>query len=208
MKITAEQFLELVQHRPSAFEHWNTPLEITGVVNCIESRITHLSPFLTFSGRNNVGETAKFNRCYNLKTATGTFKGWVSFANCGIKKIENLHIKNPDRTGAAASFYGCKSLQIATGTYPGFVNFSESGIHSIQNLEIQTPKLDNIYAAFQFCENLKNLKNWNLSKPIEIEPIKFTAEKERRALQKFVQKTQPEELPFLCKKSPQTNFLQ
>jgi hypothetical protein len=117
-KITAKEFLAMIAENPSIFEHWETPLEITGYVNCGESNITHLSKQLTFSGRNSIGETASFSNCPDLKVATGTFHGLVYFVYSGIEKIENLQITNSDRTGWATNFCGCDSLQIATGLTP------------------------------------------------------------------------------------------
>jgi hypothetical protein len=125
-KITSSGFLALIDENPSVFEHWETPLEITDYIECKNSPITHLSKHLTFSGKNIVGSTANFWGCKNLKNATGTFNGAVNFADCGIKKIENLHIKETDGDNHAANFRNCKSLQIATGTYPGHINFSEA----------------------------------------------------------------------------------
>jgi hypothetical protein len=98
----------------------------------------------------------------------------------------------------SANFYRCPNLQIATGTFYGFVNFRESGIQKIENLQIHNPNRFGDYADFTTCSKLHNIQNWNLSKRILIEPKKLEAEKKRRAsLQKFLQETQPETLPFL-----------
>jgi hypothetical protein len=195
-KITAKEFLEMVAENPSVFEHWETPLEIIGYVNCKHSPITHLSQYLTFSEPQN-GNSASFEDCENLKIATGTFHGWISFNRSGIEKIEKLHVIK-DNKGASASFYQCKSLQIATGNYAGFVDFLESGIHSIQNLHIENPDEDGHYASFENCPNLKNLEGWDLSKEILNTPRKLKAEKKRRAaLKKYHKETQVESLPFL-----------
>jgi hypothetical protein len=197
--ITAQEFLEMIAENPSVFEHWNTPLEITGVVNCIRSNITHLSPSLTFSGFNKDGNTAYFTHCPNLKVATGTFHGCVYFSNSSIEKIENLKIKNANYGDTAASFEDCKTLQIATGSYPSYVNFSGSGIQSIQNLSIQKPdQISKEFATFFNCPNLKTLEGWDLSKKISIEPEKLEAEaKKRKSLKKFHKESQAPELPFL-----------
>jgi hypothetical protein len=196
-KITADEFHNMIRKNPSVFEHWNTPLEITEFVICNNSDITHLSPLLTFSGRDQGGEVAAFHSCHKLKMATGTFHGFVRFPTCGIEKIENLIITQPTMANAAASFWCCYALKIATGNYPGHVDFWGSGIESIQNLHIKNPTKKNDYANFACCKNLSNLEGWDLSKQICIEPEKLAAEKERRALQKFHKETTPKELPFL-----------
>jgi hypothetical protein len=195
-KITAKKFLAMIAENPSVFEHWDTRLEITDHVYCQHSRITHLSPHLIFP-RNQNGDSAAFLQCKHLKIATGTFHGCVSFAESGIEKIEELFILRTNTNDWAASFLGCKSLKIATGNYPGFVNFEETGIESIQNLHIENPDSD-YFADFSRCPNLHTLEGWDLSKQICIEDEKWDAEKNRRAaLQKYIEKTKPENLPFL-----------
>jgi hypothetical protein len=197
-KITSKEFLEMIRENPSVFEHWNTPLEITDYVDCQNSPITHLSKHLTFSGIENInGESATFHSCTNLKIATGTFHGYVSFVESSIEKIENLHVTKQDAVGWAANFYGCKELQIATGEYAGYVSFGNCGIHNIKELHIHNTNNEGTYAYFHDCPNLKNLKGWDLSKTIEIEPRKLTTEKERRALLKHQKENQLETLPFL-----------
>jgi hypothetical protein len=197
-KITAVEFLVMILKNSSVFEHWNTPLEITEHVDCEKYDITHLSSYLTFSGRNDVGETAKFDHCKNLETATGTFHGYVTFAFSGIQKIENLNILQSDIWNMAVSFSSCKALQIATGTYPGFVNFADSSINTIQNLHVKNPDTDGDYASLRKCHKLQTLEGWDLSKQIRIEPEKLASEINRRAaLKKFHTETKIEALPFL-----------
>jgi hypothetical protein len=196
-KITAKEFLEMVAENPSVFEHWETPLEITEYVNCNNLPITHLSPHLTFSGKDKFGNSASFYQCKNLQIATGTFQGAVDFSDSGVKKIKNLNV-GENKTRFSATFSSCPHLQTASGTYEGFVTFYKSGIHAIQNLHIKNSDKDGDYADFYECPNLKNLEGWNLSKKIIIEPDKLQTEKKHRAaLQKFHKETQVEELPFL-----------
>jgi hypothetical protein len=195
-KITATAFLSMIRDNPAVFEHWDTPLEITEFVYCNDSPITHLSNSLSFTGYNEFGDTARFENCQRLTTATGTFQKSVGFIKCGIHSIQNLHVlqKSPN----AASFVNCPNLQIATGTYPGFVNFYKSGIRAIQNLHIESPNNKGYYAGFFDCQNLHTLENWDLSKNMDIEPYKLKKELKRRAaLKKFVQETKPQKLPFL-----------
>jgi hypothetical protein len=196
-KITAQEFLEMIAENPSVFEHWDTPLEITEFVKCNNSAITHLSPHLTFSGKNEVESAAHFWECPNLKIATGTYLGKVVFSNSGIKRIENLTVTKANKNGVAATFVNCPNLQVATGTYPGFVYFQNSGIERIENLTITNPHNDGYYADFLYCPNLKTLEGWDLSQKIIIEDAKLAAEKSRRALLKFHKESQPKSLPFL-----------
>jgi hypothetical protein len=196
-KITADEFLAMIEANPSIFENWNTPLEITEYVECRKSPITHLSKHLIFT-KNIDGTAAYFNLCPNLKIATGTFHGYVSFGNAGIEKIEAFTVTQPNKIGEAATFAYCLNLKIATGNYPGFVNFGESGVHSIKNLHIQKPDKNGDYVAFYNCHNLHTLEGWDLNKQIWIEKHKLQKEiKRRTSLQKFVIETSPKELPFL-----------
>jgi hypothetical protein len=193
-KITADEFLAMIKETPSMFENWDTPLEITEFVNCDNTKITHLSPYLTFSGTSN-GRAASFSTCRKLHTVAGNFHGFVNFEFTNTKTIQNLKVEN--QTGMSASFFGCKNLETAAGTYSNYVSFCDTGIHSIHNLHIQNINSFKNYADFERCPNLKNLEGWDLSKQIKIEPEKLLAEKERRALLKFHNQTQPQELPFL-----------
>jgi hypothetical protein len=281
-KITALEFYVMLCDNPSVFEHWDTPLEITESVDCSQSPITHLSPHLTFSGRNETGEGANFRSCKNLQTATGNFKGSVDFSESGVEKIENLNV-GKDNNQNSGWFYNCKNLKIATGNFEGFVNFKDTYIEKIENLNvgyegtspidfsnfwsleivknsnfkghvdfsnsnikhienlnigknengesanfrrckaveiltsnfegfvnlrnsrikniktlnIKNPRKDGCYTCLLACDNLETLEGWDLSKPIEIEPAKLEAEKERIALKKFHKETEPTALPFL-----------
>jgi hypothetical protein len=181
-KINASEFLAMITKNPSVFEHWNSPLEITEFVDCSHTNITHLSPHLTFSGTNTSdkwrkGWVANFAHCSKLQIATGTFHGFVLFSNSGVEKIENLHITKTNGDGWAASFRECQNLEIATGNYP----------------------TGNYPGAVDFCKCPKlNLDKLDFCLNFEIEPEKIEAEKKRRAsLQKYVEATQIEPLPFL-----------
>jgi hypothetical protein len=185
-QITAKEFYEMIEKDPSVFEHWDTPLEITEPISCNKSPITHLSRHLTFH------KHAEFAQCEDLEIATGNFKGNVSFILSGVKKIENLYVERE------TTFAGCSNLKIATGNFGGYVTFLESGIQRIQNLKIEKPGEDGKYGNFTNCPNLHSLENWDISKPIYIEPEKFEAEVKRRAtLKKFIRETQAQKLPFL-----------
>jgi hypothetical protein len=196
--ITTEEFYAMIAENPSVFEHLETPLKITGYVDCNNCPITHLSKHLIFSGKHKDDWSANFSYCKSLQIATGTFNGFVTFGESGVQKIENLHITKPCNAGWAASFENCKSLQIATGHYPGFVDFEGSGVKSIQNLHIGNTDINGNFVAFYHCSHLHSLEGWDLSKKTLIEPEKLKAEIKRRAsLQKFVKETQAKTLPFL-----------
>jgi hypothetical protein len=197
-KITADEFYEMIWKNPNVFENWNTPLEITEFIECKNSKITHLSEHLIFSGSNEDENVANFWECKNLKIATGTFHGYVCFNESGIEKIEKLTILQTNQVTKAVSFRCCRQLQTATGTYPGSANFFGTGIHTIQNLKILKPDYGGEYANFYNCHNLQTLEGWDLSQRIWIEGKKLLKEKKRRAsLQKYLQESQPKKLPFL-----------
>jgi hypothetical protein len=167
-----------------------------GTVEFRESNIEKIEDLNV--GKNEYGSSASFYNCQNLKIATGTFHGCVNFAKSGIEKIEKLHITQNNKAGWAANFRDCNSLPIATGHYPGFVDFEGSGIKSIQNLHTENPNETGIFASFWGCNNLNTLENWDLSKKIWVEAEKIKTEhKRRKVLTKFIEKTQPEKLPFL-----------
>jgi hypothetical protein len=197
-KISADEFYRMVLGNLSIFKTLETPLEVTEYLNCKITEITHLSQYLTFSGRNKDGEVGDFSSCRNLKVATGTFNGLVDFSGSGIERIENLHITQGNWEGNAACFHGCKSLKIATGNYRGCVDFQHSGIHSIQNLHIKHGNSDGVFAEFKDCSNLKTLEGWDLSQRIWIEKEKIEEEiKRRQSLKRFHTETQIPKLPFL-----------
>jgi hypothetical protein len=122
-KITAKEFLAMIEENPSVFEHWETPLQITETIACYKSKITHLSPHLTFTGRDINGKSAHFENCPALQIATGTFHHTVYFLVCGIKKIENLNVTMIYEPRQAAAFYNCPQLKVATGNFNGYVCF-------------------------------------------------------------------------------------
>ena len=58
-----------------------------------KSPISHLSPYLHFTGRDENGKCANFVMCENLSVAEGVFGGEVDFSYSSIAKIGNLIIK-------------------------------------------------------------------------------------------------------------------
>jgi hypothetical protein len=116
VKITGEQFVELIKENPSWCLNVTEPLEVTTFVFLGGSLITHLSPLIYFSGKCEdefFADTKKgivsasFNCCDNLKVATGTFKGFVNFQDSGITTIKDLTIKNTNAYGVKAIFVDC-----------------------------------------------------------------------------------------------------
>ena len=149
--MTGLEFMLKIDEDPSWCLSIKEPLEITTYVQLIKEAITHLSPFLTFSGKNEMGWAADFERCKNLKVATGTFHGFVYFGSSGIKEIKNLNITGIDSEGDSANFYSCKNLKVATGTFKGAVNFESSKIEEIKELIIQNKNIKKEKASFIFC---------------------------------------------------------
>jgi len=152
MKITGEEFVELIEKNPSWCKTITEPLKVTTYVDLIKSEITHLSPLLTFNGKNSDGWAADFDHCKNLKVATGTFNGIIDFSGSGIEKIENLTVTVSNDKGESADFHNCKNLKIATGTYAGAVYFTNSGVTTIKNLIIKSTKKSNKKAWFLDCK--------------------------------------------------------
>jgi hypothetical protein len=171
-KITAAEFYTLLDENPSIFKAWKTPLEITEPVYLQYSPITHLSPHLTFSGKDEKDRSATFKDCEALEIATGTFHNAVSFKRSGIKTIETLHILSSDYEGIAAHFLGCKQLQTLQGTYPGAVSASGSGISNIENVHIETPNSHGVYMFLYGCPNITQFGKWK-SQRIAIEKWKL-----------------------------------
>jgi hypothetical protein len=77
--ISAKQFKEFVNDDPAWANKLKGPVEIRTYANMDNSGITHLSPFLLFSGRDNEGNVASFKGCSKLKKAEGNFDGFVDF---------------------------------------------------------------------------------------------------------------------------------
>jgi len=148
-KITGEEFAKLIYKDPSWCLTIKKPLEVITFIDIPKSPITHLSPLLTFSGKNNIGWVADFRNCQNLKIATGTFKGFVYFGESEIEKIENLTVEAAYTNELSASFEGCKNLKIATGTFNKGINFSDSGVEKIENLNVTSSRKVN--AIFLNC---------------------------------------------------------
>jgi len=150
-KITGEEFERKIIKDPAWCKTIKEPLEVTTSINLSCSKISHLSPLLTFSGKDHVGWVACFAGCKDLKIATGTYKGYVSFEESGIEKIENLTVKGVDKEGASANFALCENLKVATGNYKGAVSFEKSGITNIKDLIIENANIEGRKANFKDC---------------------------------------------------------
>ena len=154
IKITARKFKAVIKLDPAWALTLTEPVEITGYCNMSDSKITHLSPLLHFTGGNRGGDTATFARCHHLKVAEGSFDGFVNFSESGVEIIGNLQITVTNNRGAA-SFSRCKHLKVAEGTFPGCVCFKESGITRIGALNIAAPSECGFAADFFHCKALK-----------------------------------------------------
>jgi len=151
-KITGEEFERKIIKDPAWCKTIKEPLEVTTSINLSCSKISHLSPLLTFSGKDHVGWVACFAGCKDLKIATGTYKGYVSFEESGIEKIENLTvIETRTSPWGATGFAKCKNLKGATGNFEGFVDFESSGVETIKDLNIETSNRGGEKARFLNC---------------------------------------------------------
>jgi len=129
-------------------------VEITGFCDMEGSKITHLSPLLHFTGRDEQGRTANFFHCEALTVAEGNFIGFVGFVSCSIQRIGKLTITAPSHGGMAAHFNDCKFLEVAEGVFPGYVRFNKCGIVKIGELTTEVNKAG-AAASFRACEKLK-----------------------------------------------------
>lgn len=154
-KITAKQFKKYVKVDPTWASHLTEDLEITGYCDLYNSKITHLSKHLFFTGGDMESDywCAQFSNCKNLKVATGNFSGAVYFGYSDVEEIQDLKIKS--NGGHAASFEYCDKLKTATGTFDGFVYFGHCGIEKISQLKISKPNVYGQSAAFVGCKKLK-----------------------------------------------------
>ena len=69
--------------------------------------ITHLSPHLLFTGKNENGISADFTHCHSLKKAEGVFAETVIFDRSGIESSEGLK---------ATGHYAVRCMKIAASS--------------------------------------------------------------------------------------------
>jgi hypothetical protein len=108
---------------------------------------------------------ASFYACDNLKVATGTYDGPVTFSGSGIEEIKNLNIRKASSDGAVY-MARCKKLKTATGTYPGYANFYTSGVTEIKDLHILAPNNRGYAADFRGCD-IQKISNFTYEGKIE-----------------------------------------
>ena len=155
LAINSNEFRMAVEADPAWASMLIHPVEITDFCDMTGSFITHLSPLLHFTGRDEDGICARFWECKSLKVAEGTFHGMVYFCDSGVQKIGDLKITDTSAGGDAASFYQCADLKVAEGTFPGFIEFGGSGVEKIGNLVITRPNTRGEAASFACCFSLK-----------------------------------------------------
>jgi hypothetical protein len=166
-RITAEEFVKQTLKEPS-WSWLKSPLQVTGTVDLKAGPIKSLSPHLEFLGETDSrladkwGRAADFSYCKSLKSAEGTFHGYVDFSASGVEEIGSLTVKNIkqealrlNRDKGAASFYKCKSLKVAKGYFECSVDFESSGIEKITELYISNVDRFGGAAYFTNCKNLK-----------------------------------------------------
>lgn len=152
-QITAKQFKDEIWKDYAWASKLKEPVEVTEYCDMGGSRITHLSTFLHFTGKDIKGKTASFSKCPNLKCAEGTFDGFVDFSESGVETIGELHC-GTNNSGYSASFRSCNALISARGNYPGAVAFAASGVHQIEDLVCGMNRVG-VSASFTGCLNLK-----------------------------------------------------
>ena len=183
-RITAEEFKHAVQLDPAWAAKLTEPVEVTGYCDMSGSGISHLSPLLTFRGRNERGDVANLSGCMALRVAEGCFNGLVDFTESGIERIGDLSITRPNEDGEAAYFTLCIALKVAAGRFPGFVSFDASGIKGIGDLNIAAPNSYGTWASFLVCSSLefKRIGDAQLQHAVDLDFIGI-AEKAEEILQ-------------------------
>jgi hypothetical protein len=155
IKLTANQVIGAIALDPSWALSVEEPVEVTEFINLSNSKITHLSDNLIFTGRDSRGCSANFSNCKSLQVALGHFHGSVDFSSSMIHtvpsdpKLFSSHGKN--RNGISAVFKNCRRLLEASGKYPGAVDFSGSGIQRIVDLEIRGSNKPSPTSNQDFC---------------------------------------------------------
>jgi hypothetical protein len=144
-------FIDRTVKNPSWCKTITEPLIVDGQLNCWGSEITHLSPLITFT------DACNFDKCMNLKVATGKFREIVGFSESGIEEIRNLVVENVSGKYGdyVANFDRCERLKVASGTYTGEVSFWDSSVEEIGDLVITDPGPDGQAVGFVNCKRLK-----------------------------------------------------
>ena len=140
MKITGREFESIIKKDPSWCKNLKEEVEVTTFVDLSKSKITHLSPFITFSGIDKQGRSADFENCKNLEAATGTFQEFVDFSYSGVTTIKDLIIKNPNKNKDKAAFFGCP-IKYASKEYRNGEFLFEEGIIYISNRKDEINKI-------------------------------------------------------------------
>jgi hypothetical protein len=134
--LEASEFAFNIRQEPDWCKTIQSPLEIDGDLEFMDSRITSLSPFLRFYG------DVTFVRCHYLKKAEGEFRNHLHFYTCGIEEIGDLKgasmsIEDPSimENDMWIPFTACR-LKVATGTYGCNVGFKECPLREIKDLKV------------------------------------------------------------------------
>jgi hypothetical protein len=154
IRITAADFKQAVLLDPAWTSRLTEPVEVTGFCDMKGSNISHLSPQLTFSGRNPDGWAADFTGCKKLEIAAGTFHGLAKFSSSGVREIGELEVTRPGNSGVAATFDGCDNLKTARGKFAGAAFFTASGIREITDLQttaVPSPRNPEKKLGADFC---------------------------------------------------------
>jgi hypothetical protein len=224
MDILAEDFKKIVNDKPDWCKHIVNPVNIIGEADLSKSRISHLSPKITFCGEpfgqeNRNEKVADFSDCKFLKRAEGTFLGFVNFCSSRVEKIGDLKvILTKDKDGKpleehekskelwAASFAMCYQLKNANGYFEGFVNFESSSIEQIDDIIITQASKSSYAGGYEdkkinlmFCSLLETISP-KFSVPIN--EIVCSKEVEGLIVQKRKEVLQKRYETILKKKNP------
>lgn len=151
-QITAADFKQAVELDPAWAAKLTEPVEVTDFCGMDETKISHLSPFLHFSGLDEHRCCASFVDCKHLKVAEGNFHGGVIFSASGVEKInpDGLTVTKTGRNETCAWFFGCESLKAAEGVFHGGVCFAHTGVERIGKLSVK-PNEFGVTADFTEC---------------------------------------------------------
>lgn len=152
--INAKQFKQFINDDPSWATKLKGPVEIRTYANMDNSGITHLSPFLLFSGRDNEGNVASFRGCSKLEKAEGNFDGFVDF---GVS-YEELEVNLESEGGNQDSLKDIETNEDRLEDKPEEIidlpHANSVGIKKIGKLNILRPNNKGYAADFSGCIHL------------------------------------------------------
>ena len=127
-RITAKEFEHAVENDPAWASKLTEPVKITDYCHLYMSDISHLSPLLTFVGRDESGEVASFFDCPSLEVAEGCFDGHVDFSGSGITLIgDHLISKGPTTAAMPPDSFAAKRSGLPMDVSPALSISTDRG---------------------------------------------------------------------------------